>query len=122
MNYFYLSLIAFLLISCSKNAPIDSSGTIPVSTKTVKYKISCDDCFVFWLNESGFSESSYNQNSDWEYSFEGHSGDRVEVGVMNSEGSLGYNSVSILVNDEALQSSSSSCPITGAAFAADTLR
>ena len=121
MNYFYLSLIAFLLISCSKNDPFDSSGTIPVSTKTVKYKISCHDCFVFWLNESGFSESSYNQNSDWEYSFEGHSGDRVEVGVMNSEGNLGYNSVYIYLNNKLLESSNSSCPINGAAFVSDTL-
>jgi len=120
MKYLLPLIVAFSLISCNKNGPLESQLASP-SLKSVTYKINCDDCFVWWLNEDGYSESLYHQNSEWEYSFNGQAGDPLEVGVMNSEGSLGYNSVSILLNDEVLQSSSSSCPITGAAFAADTL-
>jgi len=120
MKHIIFPLIAFSFVSCNKKGPLEPQLAFP-PLKSVTYKINCDDCFVWWSNEDGVSESLNNQDSDWEYSFNGQSGDRLEVGVMNSEGSLGYNSVSILLNDEILQSSSSSCPITGAAFATDTL-
>jgi hypothetical protein len=120
MKYIIFPLIAFSLFSCNKKGALESQVVSP-PLKSVTYKINCDDCFVWWRNEEGYSESLNHQNSEWEHSFNGRAGDPLEVGVMNSEGSLGYNSVSILLNDEVLQSSSSSCPITGAAFATDTL-
>ena len=114
MKYLILLLATpFILISCNKADKI--------TPNTITYKISCNDCFVFWKDENGEQGSSSNQDSSWEYTFEGKTGDCLELGVMNTQGLYGSNSVSILLNGEVLNSCSSTCPITGSAMILDTL-
>lgn len=103
-----------LLISCNKADKI--------TPKTVTYNIECDDCSVFWKNENGEQQHASNQDSSWEYSFEGKSGDYLYLSVTNTQGTHGYNRVSILINGDELNSCYSFCPISGAAMVVDTLQ
>ena len=100
-NLISLLVCSVLLISCNKE---DNKLPEPVTQiqKIVKFKIDCDDCFVFWIDENGEQKNASNQNSSWEYSFEGQSGDYLELGVMNTQGLYGYNSVSVYLNDNLL--------------------
>lgn len=119
-NLIPLFVCSILLISCNKEDN-KLNETVNQIQKIVKFKIECDDCYVFWINENGEQKNASNQNSSWEYSFEGQSGDYLELGVMNTQGLYGYNSVSVYLNDNLLISENSNCALTGAAFIRDTL-
>jgi hypothetical protein len=119
MKYLILLLATpLILISCNKDDELNEN----IPPKTVTYQISCNDCFVFWKDENGEQQNASNQDSSWEYTFEGKSGDLLELGVMNTQDTYGYTSASILLNGEVLNTCNSGCPITGAALVVDTLQ
>ena len=124
MKYLILLFTSILLLSsCNKQEnTLTSTTTINNTPKVVTYKISCNDCSVFWKNENGEELSETNQDSSWEYSFNGKTGDLLQLWVMNTQDTYGYTNVSILLNNEILNSCNSGCPINGVAMALDTLQ
>ena len=119
-NLILLFICSALLTSCNKEDN-KLSQTVTEIQKIVKYKIDCDDCSVWWTNENGELQHLTDQNSSWEYSFKGQSGDYLEIRVWNSPGVYGLNSVAVYLNDSLLSSDDSGCPLNGIAFLRDTL-
>jgi hypothetical protein len=108
-----VSLLAVSLNSCKKVAEPEWAVT---------YKIGCTDCFVAYYKPDGTQGSASNQNSDWEYSFEGHAGMVVLVAASNTSGAAQGVTAQILLNGSVLKEHTTFCPISGTVLVTDTLR
>jgi len=116
--------ISFIVVlaSCKKEEnPIQDENPAP-QKKTLRYEITCPNCFVVHYEENEEQVSSSGQSTGWYKELQVDPGFVALIAAQNQSGSPVAVTATIKVDGVVLKTQTTHCPVSGTVLVTDTIK
>jgi hypothetical protein len=100
-----------ILYSCNEN-----------KEQTLKYEISCQDCFIVYYKENQEQVSVFGNSGEWSHELPVRKGFVALLVAQNMADQPALVKARLMLNGEVLKEAESTCPISGTVLVTDTIQ
>jgi hypothetical protein len=100
-----------LVYSCNKN-----------KEQTLRYEISCEDCFIVYYKENQEQVSVFGNSGEWSHELPVNAGFVALLVAQNMADQPSLVKAKMSLNGEVLKEAVSTCPISGTVLITDTIQ